>query len=150
MHEFCMLYLPVLLVNIRPPYVYLSYHIKLIDLNKTFDLQRRLGMPFFKFHKRFDICNTYCEKSHPGLRQLNCLMDRQGAPVRDGGHSRNDSRLAPSFPRHCSVFSPNGSGEFPYLWVQEELSISNRAPKMRHSVLLNSWDSIWWPCLQSL
>ena len=36
--------------------------------------------------------------------------------------------------------SRNGSGVRPYLWVQENSSNLDRAPKMRDSVLLNSWD----------
>ena len=36
--------------------------------------------------------------------------------------------------------SRNGSGERPYLWVQEKITHFDRALKMRDSVLQNSWD----------
>ena len=37
--------------------------------------------------------------------------------------------------------SRNSSGECPYPWIQENSSISGRAPEMRDSVLMNYWDS---------
>ena len=61
-----------------------------------------------------------CERSLPGLRQLNCWHDRQRAPLQDGDDSGNDHRLVPGFLRQRFGMFPNGSGECPYLWVHEK------------------------------
>ena len=41
----------------------------------------------------------------------------------------------------CFPIFWNGSGEYPYLWVKKNSSSLDRAPKIRESVLINSWDS---------
>ena len=61
-----------------------------------------------------------CERPPLGLSQLNCWTDSQRTPLQDGDHSGNDPQLVPDFLCQCSGMFRNGSGECPYLRVQEE------------------------------
>ena len=52
------------------------------------------------FLQNYEIHNFHiglCEKSRPGLSQLNCWHDRQRIPFQDGDHFGNDPRLVPGF-----------------------------------------------------
>ena len=84
----------------------------------------------------------HCEEPHLGLNQLNDGTDRRRVPLQDEDHPGNDPHLVPGFPHLCS-------GMFPERFRSASVSVGSRefssnvdrAPKMRDSVLLNSWDS---------
>ena len=61
-----------------------------------------------------------CERSRPGLSQLGCWHAWQRTPIQDGNHSGNDPRLVPGFLHQCAGMFRDGSGECPYLWVQQK------------------------------
>ena len=84
---------------------------------------------------------TAYERSRPGINQLGCWHDRQRTPFQDGDCFGNYCRLVPGFLRQRS-------GMFPERFRRTSIPVHSRdirpsftrAPKMRNSVLLNSWD----------
>ena len=114
--------------------------------NKASDQSRSLGQRsgmwrnllegFKNFHKDYGY-----ERSHPGLSELGCWHDSQRTPLQDGDHSGNDPCSVPGFLRQRS-------GMFLERFRRMLASVGSRgirltwtAPKLRDSVLLNSWDS---------
>ena len=76
------------------------------------------------------------------MGRLNCGTDRQGTPLQDGDHSRTDPQLLPGF---FKFVLRNVPGTLPesvgICGLERNSSNLDRAPKIRDSVLLKSWDT---------
>ena len=84
----------------------------------------------------------YCERSPPGLTQLKCWPDEQRTPLRDGDHSWSYSQWVSGFLSHCSWMLPEQFRNKCLLAGSEKNSSSfDKAPKIRDSVQIISWDS---------
>ena len=59
------------------------------------------------------IVGGLCERSRPGMSQLDCWNNKQRTPLQDGDHSGNDPRLVPGFYVIVPECSRNRSGECP-------------------------------------
>ena len=82
-----------------------------------------------------------CEETRLCLSQLNDGIDRQRVPLQDEDHHGNDPHLVPGFPRLCSGMFPERFRSASVSIFKRNSSNLDRAPKMRDSVLLKSWDS---------
>ena len=84
---------------------------------------------------------SFCERSPPGLSHLNCRTFRHRTPLREGDRSGNDSQLVPVFKSLFQDVLWTVPERGRTCWFKKSSSNLNRAPKMRDSVLLKSWDS---------
>ena len=82
-----------------------------------------------------------CEEPRLGLNQLIDRTDRWRIPHQDEDHLGTIPIWLLVFYVCVPGCSRNGSGVSPYVWVQKNSCSLDRAPKMRDSVQLNSWDS---------
>ena len=85
----------------------------------------------------------YCGRFAADLSQLNCWFDEYRSPLWDQDHSGNDRHLVPGSLVHCSGMFPERFRRVSVSVGSREIRLNywDRAPKIRDSVLLNSWDS---------
>ena len=86
--------------------------------------------------------HAMCEEYRLGLNRMSDGTDRRRIPLQDEDHSGHDPHLLPGFLCLCSGMFPK---RFPTVSVpacsRENSSSLHKAPKIRDSVLLNSWEN---------
>ena len=107
--------------NLQVTQIYCLYWTKIAVLMKKNSASFKL-----RFAGRW-FFTANCEKSHPGLNQLDCWHDRQRTPLQDGDHSGNGPRLVPGFLSQCTGMFPErfrrmsvpvGSREICLTWTE--------------------------------